>query len=67
MNNYNGTQISPPMIMVEAILGHGLITADKSRTQESSSRPGNWRRRWLSQPVNRESQEQRWRRQGKLQ
>ncbi len=68
MNNYNCSQSTVSQPITGAILGTGLMMAEKTRAKGyTTSKPENWRQRWLSQPNSKESQEQRWRRQGKLQ
>ncbi|WP_263078034.1 hypothetical protein [Endozoicomonas sp. Mp262] len=68
MNNYNCTHGPASQTVPEGILSHGLMMVSKPRVKEyTDTRQEKWRRRWLSQPVNKENQEQKWRRQGKLQ
>ena len=67
MNNYNCNQATISQSPSEAMLVNGIMMMGNTRSRDyTTSKQGNWRTRWLSQPASKESQEQRWRRQGKL-
>ena len=67
MNNYNCNQGNITQSTPGAMFLNTIMMTDNTRTREySTSKQANWRSRWLSQPTSKESQEQRWRRQGKL-
>ena len=63
MNNYNSLSMSQA-----ATLPFFSVIVAKRHHQDActTSKKEGWRHRWQTQPVNQESQEQKWRRQGKL-
>ena len=67
MNNYNSNQHNASHIPPAALLFSPMMTTENSHAEEyATSKKESWRNRWQSQPVSKENQEQKWRRQGKL-